>query len=101
MLELKDFYDDQLVLRRVQRAEKEAARVNDDEDEEDLPPRGTQRNRPTQIDEEDDNVDIDDETKRRNTITRVKREKQQSRGLSLARAASSEPGDEVEAMDTD
>jgi hypothetical protein len=104
MLTIKDFFDDQLVLRRVQRAEKEAARANDDEDdEEDMLPRGTQRNRPAQIDdEEDDSVDLDEYAERRKTITKIKRERQRSSGLGRARGVSSEPAeDEVEAMDTD
>jgi hypothetical protein len=94
---LKDFYDDQLIIRKLQRIEKASAQADDDEDdEEDTRPRGTQRNRPTQIDDDSDNsVDVQEE--RRKTIKKVKREKQ-----SLERAASSEPGEEeVDAMDTD
>jgi hypothetical protein len=85
MLELKDFYDDQLLLRQVKRATKQAAAAELDEDEDDYAgPRGTQSARPEQIDDDEDDdegVDVED---RRRTIARVKRERQQSRDLSIA-----------------
>lgn len=100
MLRLEDFYIDQLILRKVQRMEKAAARVDEDDDsEEDAPPRGTQRNRPTQIDDDDESAD--EQAERRKTFTKIKRERQKSRGLSIARDASLEPDEaEVDAMDT-
>ena len=86
MLELKDFYDDQLLLRQVKRSRKQAAAAQlDDEDEEDYAgPRGTQSNRPESIDDEDEDEGDDIEEDRRRTIARVKRERQQSRGPSRA-----------------
>ena len=92
MLQLEDFHIDQLVLRKVQRAEREAAGGaiddDDDDDDDDVRPRGTQRNRPTQIDDDDDTVDIEE---RRKSIKRVKREKRENRGMSAARVASPDP----------
>jgi hypothetical protein len=95
--QLKDFFDDQLIIRKLQRMQKASAQVDDDDDDEDdARPRGTQRNRPTQIDDDsDESVNVQEE--RRNTIKKVKREKQ-----NLMKVASSEPGgEEVDAMDTD
>lgn len=76
--------------------EKASTQVDDeDEDEEDARPRGTQQ-KPTQIDDDsDDSIGVQEE--RRKTIKKIKREKQ-----SLGRAGSSESGEEeVDAMDTD
>jgi hypothetical protein len=102
MLQLDDFHIDNVLLRQVKQAARQAARdLEDDDDDDDSAPRGTQRNRPTEIDE-GDSVDVEEE--RRQTIAKVKREHQQSRGPSVApgRVSSSEPGeDEVEAMDTE
>jgi hypothetical protein len=95
--QLKDFFDDQLIIRKLQRMQKASAQVDDDDDDEDdARPRGTQRNRPTQIDDDsDESVNVQEE--RRKTIKKVKREKQ-----SLMKVASSVPGGEdVDAMDTD
>jgi E3 SUMO-protein ligase NSE2 len=94
--QLKDFFDDQLIIRKLQRMQKASAQVDDDDDEDDARPRGTQRNRPTQIDDDsDESVNVQEE--RRKTIKKVKREKQ-----SLMKVASSVPGGEdVDAMDTD
>ena len=77
--------------------QKASAQVDDDDDDDDdARPRGTQRNRPTQIDDDsDESVNVQEE--RRKTIKKVKREKQ-----SLMKVASSVPGGEdVDAMDTD
>jgi E3 SUMO-protein ligase NSE2 len=110
MLELKDFYDDTLLARQVKHAEKEAAREEDedeDEEEDEVAPRGTQRSRPEQIDSDEVDIDEEDEAEQhRQHIAKVKRERGQSRGLSLApnhlRNESSEPGeDNLEAMDVD
>jgi E3 SUMO-protein ligase NSE2 len=95
--QLKDFFDDQLIIRKLQRMQKASAQVDDDDDDEDdARPRGTQRNRPTQIDDDsDESVNVQEE--RRKTIKKVKREKQ-----SLMKVASSVPvGEDVDAMDTD
>ena len=102
MLRLEDFYDDQLIVRKVQRMEKAAAQAAEDDDsEEDARPRGTQRNRPTQIDDEDDES-VAEQEQRRRTITNIKREGQRSHGVRLARAAALRPDEEEpDAMDTD
>lgn len=102
MLRLEDFYDDQLIVRKVQRMEKAAAQAAEDDDsEEDARPRGTQRNRPTQIDDEDDES-VAEQEQRRRTITNIKREGQRSHGIRLARAAALMPDEEEpDAMDTD
>ncbi|KAE9380231.1 hypothetical protein N431DRAFT_539897 [Stipitochalara longipes BDJ] len=101
MLRLEDFYIDQLILRKVQRMEKQNAQAaEDDDDEGDSRPRGTQRNRPTQIDDDEDDDTITEQEQRRRTITKIKREREKSRGVSVARAASLD-GEEVDAMETD
>ena len=106
MLALKDFYDDVLLARQVKRALKRDAQQDDDDGDDDHVPRGTQRNRPEQIDDEDDDgVDIEEEEERSQMRARIKREKQQSRGLSMApRAGAASPtsyDDDVEVMDQD
>lgn len=102
MLEADDFHLDNVLLRQIKQAARQAARDQEDDDDDDPAPRGTQRNRPAEIDEEGDSVDVEEE--RRQTISRVKRERQQSRGLSLAPAHDESPSpglDETEAMETD
>ena len=115
MLELKDFYEDQLLLRQVKRSKKQAAAAElDDEEEDDYAgPRGTQSAHPEQIDDDDDDDDDDDEgdvdaeEDRRQTIARVKRERQQSRGPSIAprhgeaEEAEDDDEDEIEDLDTE
>jgi len=100
MLALDDFYDDVLLLRKLLRAQKNEAAQQDDDDSDDQAPRGTQRNRPEPIDEDGDEVDVDraNEVAKRAHATKIKRERHQSRGLSVAQShqASSEPED----MDT-
>jgi E3 SUMO-protein ligase NSE2 len=96
---LKDFYDDQLIIRKMQRMEKAAAQAadeDDDEEDEDPRPRGTQRSRPTQIEDDDSDGIEDGGQERKKTITRVKREKQKS----LARAASPDD-EEADTVDMD
>ena len=103
MLQLDDFHIDNVLLRQIKQAERQAARDLEDDDGDDSAPRGTQRSRPADVDEEDDDS-VDVEAVRRVTITRVKRERQQSRGLSIApgHQESSEPGeDETEVMDAE
>lgn len=109
MLSISDFFLDKLTARDVERAKKNEARqdYNDDDDEDgddNAAPRGTQRNRPEQLgseDDEDDSMDIDDVRQKR--MTKFKREK--SMGLSQAppshqRSESSELGEEgIEVMD--
>ncbi|RFU35111.1 hypothetical protein B7463_g1247, partial [Scytalidium lignicola] len=88
MLELKDFYEDQLLLRQVKRAKRQAAAGMDDDDVDNsqLPPRGTQMD-PEDIDDADDiDEDEDDEgeaDRRRQYIAKVKRERM-SRDPSIA-----------------
>jgi hypothetical protein len=105
MLTLKDFYDDALLARQVKRALKKDAQQDDDDGDDDNIPPGTQRNRPEPIDDgSDDGVDIEEEEERSQMIARIKRERQQSRGLSIApraRASSSIPDEDVEVMDED
>ena len=103
MLRLEDFYDDQLIVRKVQRMEKAAAQAAEDDDsEEDALPRGTQRNRPTQIDDDEDDDSVAEQEQRRRAITKIKRERQRSHSVHVARAAALEPDEEeVDAMDTD
>jgi hypothetical protein len=102
MLETDDFHIDNVLLRQVKQAARQAARdLEDDDDDDDPAPRGTQ-NRPEDVDEEGDSVDVEEE--QRQTIARVKKERQQSRGPRVARgqATSSAPdSDEIEAMDTE
>ena len=108
MLSLKDFYDDDLLARQVKRALARDAQQDDDDDDDggdnDHIPRGTQRNRPEQI-EDDDGVDIEEEEERSQMRARIKREKQQGRGLRMAHRAGavSSPSDDndVEVMDQD
>ena len=83
MLQLDDFHIDNVLLRQIKQAERQAARDLEDDDDDDPAPRGTQRGRPADVDEEDDGS-VDVEAVRRATITRVKREHQQSRGPSIA-----------------
>lgn len=94
MLEADDFHFDNVLLRQIKQAAKQAARDQEDDDDNTPAPRGTQRNRPAEIGEEEDSVDVDEE--RRQTIARVKKERQQSRGPSMAPAQ-----DEIEEMETD
>lgn len=102
MLQAEDFHIDNVLLRQIKQAARQAARDLEDDDDDDPAPRGTQRNRPAEIDEEEDSVDLREE--QLETIARVKRERQQSRGPSMApaQARSPSPGlDEIEAMDTE
>jgi hypothetical protein len=99
MLQLEHFHIDELLLRQIKRAEQQAARELDDFDEEPTAPRGTQMNRPESIEDEEegDSVDVEAELDRRQTIAKIKRERE-SRGSSMAAArrggASSEPGED-------
>jgi hypothetical protein len=52
MISLKDMYDDQVLSRQVKRAEQRANREYDDDEDEDDMPRGTQRRRPEEIEDE-------------------------------------------------
>lgn len=102
MLTLDDFYDDVIIRRQVERAKKASARQgyddDDDEADENAGPRGTQRSRPEQIGSDDDTMDVDEATNRKN---QAKFKREQTRGLSIApshaRAESSE--DEADIMD--
>ena len=99
MLEANDFHLDNVVLRQVKQLAKQAARDFEDDDDDIPAPRGTQRNRPAEVEEDDDAVDVDDDQRR--TIARVKREHQQSRGPH-SQARSPPPGsDDIDAMDTE
>ncbi|KUJ12282.1 uncharacterized protein LY89DRAFT_652687 [Mollisia scopiformis] len=104
MLSLDDFYEDRIILRQVQRAKNANARQDYDDDDDDdgedhAAPRGTQRNRPERIDSDDDTMDVDEGTARKN-LAKFKRE--QTRGLSIApshAAAESSEDEEIEVMD--
>lgn len=78
MLKVADFYDDGEILRKMRRANMQAAYAMEEDDEEDEVPRGTQRNRPEELDEESG----DDQVRQQN-ISRIKRERQ-SRAPSTA-----------------
>ncbi|KAH8816213.1 zinc-finger of the MIZ type in Nse subunit-domain-containing protein [Xylogone sp. PMI_703] len=86
MLELKDFYEDQLLLRQVKRAKRQEVAMEDDEDNSILPTRGTQMD-PEDIDDADDVDDDDDDEaeQRRRHIAKIKRERM-SRDPSVARS---------------
>jgi len=73
MLRLDDFYDDHDVVRRIRRANRQAAFDVEDE-EEDQVPRGTQRSRPEEVDDESG------EDLQQKMVSRIKRERQ-SRSL--------------------
>lgn len=98
MLELDDFFDDQLLLRQVKRAQrKKTLEMEDDEDEAGAGHRGA---RAEEIDDEGESI-LDEQ--RRQSIARVKRERQSrgpSMGLSQRGRALSEHEGEDEAMDT-
>lgn len=103
MLALADFYDDVLILRKILRKQKEDAQQQED-DPDDQAPRGTQRNRPEHIDDDEDSDGVDIEEDRatnRAEALRIKRERQQSRGPSIAPGRSQLQSSEVEdeAMD--
>lgn len=90
MLEPNDFYDDQLLLRQVKRAQRKAALEmdEDDADESGLPVE------PEELDDEDDSS-IQPE-RQRPTIMSMKRE-QQTRGPSIApKRSGSASGDQME-----
>lgn len=98
MLQLENFHIDEVLLRQIKRAEQQAARELDDDDEESTVPRGTQRNRPEDIYDEGDSIDVSVEQDRGQTIARIKKE--QIRGSSMApfrrSGASSYPGEDDE-----
>ena len=76
--DLNDFRDDPLIARQVKRAQAEEAREDedDDDDDEDAP-------RPTLIGSDDD-LDMLREGQRRNHVSKVKKERGQSQGGSMA-----------------
>ncbi|KAB8293956.1 hypothetical protein EYC80_009428 [Monilinia laxa] len=67
---MADMYDDQLLLRQIKRAAQRAEQ-DDSDDEDDDVPRGTQRNRPQELEDESTVLDMDDETRSQS----VKRER--------------------------
>jgi hypothetical protein len=77
MLKISEFYDDTEILRNIKRANKRAEYEMEEEDEEDQPPRGTQRARPEELDDESEGEN------QGMTISKVKRERQ-SRGFNAA-----------------
>lgn len=105
MIKLDQFHLDTVLLRQIKQAERQAAREAEEDDDDDPAPRGTQRNRPADIDdeEEEENDSVGVKADRRATITRVKRERQQSRGPSIAPGTqeSSGLGEDTDAMDED
>lgn len=69
MLKLADFYDDNEILRQIKRSNRQAE-FDIEDDDDDLLPRGTQRNRPEEIDE----MESGDEAPERK-IARIKAER--------------------------
>lgn len=92
MIRADDCFTDPLISRKVKRALAEQKRLEEDEDseDEDVPP-GSQRNKPAEIYDEEDNR----ETKTGRTNARVKAERM-SRGVSLGRALSTPAGHTVD-----
>jgi hypothetical protein len=78
MLKVVDFYDDSEILRKMRRSNRQAAYEMEDDDEEDEAPRGTQRNRPEELDEESG-----EDVQQRRNFARIKRERQ-SRSFDVA-----------------
>ncbi|RAL67051.1 hypothetical protein DID88_007831 [Monilinia fructigena] len=66
---MADMYDDQLLLRQIKRAAQRAEQ-DDSDDEDDDVLRGTQRNRPQEVEDESTFVDMDDERMRGKSVKR-------------------------------
>ncbi|TEY46981.1 hypothetical protein BOTCAL_0309g00100 [Botryotinia calthae] len=90
LISMKDMYDDQLVLRQVRRAMQRER--GDDSDDDDDASRGTQRNRPEELNDESTFLDVDDEDRRRS----VKRERMGSRPPPTLTQVSTDGEDEDE-----
>lgn len=90
LIAMKDMYDDQLVLRQVRRATQKER--TDDSDDDDDSPRGTQRNRPEELNDESTFLDVDDEDRRRS----VKKERMSSRAPPTITQVSTDGEDEDE-----
>ena len=105
MLSLNDFFIDRQKERAVKRQIKGNAQQDDDDDNSKAP-RGTQRNRPEHVEDRTSDVDIDDVDEAENArnrardAARVKRERAQSRGLSMAPSSRAIDHDE-DCMDVD
>jgi len=101
MLMAHDFFDDEVIRRKVERAKKREE-LGDEDDDEDGDARGKRKK--ITIDDEDSAEDIDeDEEDRKRKIVRLKKEEQQSRGPSMApsRQAETVEDDDVETMDVE
>ena len=98
MLEVDDFHIDNVILRQIKQAARQAARdLEDDDDDEPVPP-STQNDHSAEADKEDDAIDVDEEHSK--TLAKGKKDRQQSRGLRQPKSLS--PGsDGMEAMDTE
>ncbi|TVY88091.1 E3 SUMO-protein ligase [Lachnellula willkommii] len=97
MLKPEDFYDDAVIRRKVERAKKREE-LGDEDDEDDAP----RKKRATSINDDSPSPTNGDdhEEDQRQKIARVKRERQKSRGPSVAPARLTElSDDDVEAMD--
>lgn len=70
MLKLADFYDDNEILRQIKRSNRQAE-LDIEDDEDDQLPRGTERNRPESVDEEESGNEAPEQT-----IRRIKAERQ-------------------------
>lgn len=105
MLSVDDFSIDRRKERAVQRQIKGNSQQDDDDDNSKAP-RGTQRNRPEHVEDQSSDVDIDDADEvedarnRARDAARVKRERAQSRGLSMAPSSRAIDPDE-DGMDVD
>ena len=103
MIKLNQFHLDTVLLRQIKQAERQAAREAEEDDDDDPALRGTQKNRPADVDDEEENDSIDVKAGRRATVTRIKTERQKSRGPSMAPGTqeSSGLGEDADAMDED
>lgn len=72
MLQHDDFHLDNVLLRQIKQAARQAARDLQDDDDDVPVPRGTQ-NRPADVEDEEDSMDIDQDQIQ--DIGRVKRER--------------------------
>jgi GAF domain-containing protein len=92
MLKLDEFYDDGEILHKMRRADREAAREMEEDDEEEQAPRGTQATRPEELEDDEESEAVSS----RKSIARVKKERQ-SRGQSSApRRAARSPDVEMD-----
>jgi hypothetical protein len=101
MLSLGDFYDDESIAWKVKRELKKNNQVDEDDADDDRAPRGTQANNPEQLDDQDSDDLATNAQKRTREAARIKRERAQSRGLSVAPSSQARPNSSVDVMDVD